>query len=539
MTFSYRIDEDAIIKYGNQVKIVEKNIAQIIENLAYSDVTNLIIKADTEFIKLKDSANKLIKSIVEYRENSLGKGSLKPSLIQKEVKDLEKRLREVKIVKEIYTKELGTDDNLEKKIILIERKIKGINDKIKDEMTQDEINYLIDENGVVTYLVIIFGEILNKSKDEFNKYAIKLEQVKKSLTELRKNIGSIHIKDRKNVNNNYEGLKRELDILNVYVYKFLTMLRPNTIYEVNVENLKDDVKRFKNNLIDIVERIEEEYSNNNLDINQFNILMSKTNIIEDNIRIAYSKINDPNNAKDYDAFKRLSLLKEYINDFDERINNQTIPIRDRLFKKKMDIEIEFLEEDIKVIEMRKEVANEVLKQEKRLTKIIKEYRSNCPSLVIKTESAKRLFKGHKKNILMAGGLASLAIINAPIGLTLSPALIQGNIALMEKRPTIKPTLRGINEGIAKWVGAKMVSESKRWQLMSGTVLEQASIVPSLLKGIALSVGFTSTSISELILTIKRISNNIKKHELKKNILKSNDSLISFDEVFIKKTGGVR
>lgn len=448
-------------------------------------------------------------------------------------------LLELTKIVESFEKKIKIDKttNLETNIKSIQNKIKDIDSNIKDKMIQDEINELIEKYGVVSCLIIVFNENLNAnkekiSKEEFNKYVDYINKAKNDLNQLRKKLGSVNVIGKEKVNNDFEGLMRELNILNAHIDRFMLMLRPNTILEVEVSSLKGDLKKFEDSLADIVNRIQVKYNEEKIDVNQFNALLNHINITEKNIKSAHFRINDPLYAKNFDIFDRISGLKKRITSFEKVINEKDKPISDKSFRRQVDMEITCLEAEIKTLYLAaktleqnepdkyEEVMKEIFEQEDILNKINGEYRRKCPLLVKNIKSTKNLFKKHKKGVLIASGLASLAIIHATFGPILGPAIMQGNIMLMNKVPAFRPILKGVNKIVAGWIGAKpvIIDGHSAWQIKNSSIINSSCISSSLLRGIALSVGATSLGFGSftagLVLTVKGITEKIKKNELR-------------------------
>ena len=422
------------------------------------------------------------------------------------------------------------DEDIEK----IEKLVHDIGNDIKEKMTQDEINELFEKIGVASYLVIIFTNKLEADKDkiteeQYNAYVERINKAKEELDKLREKIGKIQLSGKDNVNHDFEGLKRELDLLEAQIDTFSMTKRPQSIVEDDVPNLEGDLNNFETSLEDISKRIEEKHNEGKIDDNQFNTLMEQVKRIEEKIEKTRAKLNDPEYVKNYDIFERIKNLELNIDELKKFIDSLDDPIKDKKIRKKIDKEFARLEAEIKALRVAAETLKEeqpdkyddaikeIDKQEKRLNKIAKDYREKCPFLVKKAKSAKNFYKEHKKAILISAGLASLILIHATVGPVIGPALIQGNLMLMNKIPMLSPLFKPINLALAQLVGAKEVvlaNGARVFQLLNGQIINPSCAAVSLLKGAGLVLGGSTAMFgAPLLLTIKGLTTKMKKHEL--------------------------
>ena len=585
-TKSPKTIEEKIKHFNDICNRMEEDIVNIINSLIYSDkyreVVSLITKLDQEFAMLRGLGEELKKDIGNFKDNNLGKDNFSMSITEMERKltEFRKRLREIKrtqmehynlkvedlnaridkLKESINASGLNEEDrqkiatlkvinlatgsylnpgnlkylsninydellNLTKIVSLLEKKvninglseleaeitkienfIQVISSDIKESMKQEEINAFSENIGVASYLVE-----MSSKKDIDNKYRARIKKIMDDLNTLRKKLSKVKVSGRNNVNHYYEELKRELDLLEAEVVI-------NSMY-----TLKTEIS----NLDDIKERIKEKHNERKIDDNQFNSLMNQAKRIEERIR-RYDIRKD--GTEENDIFERIKSIKQSIDDLEKMIDALNMPVIDKEIKKKIELEIERLQTEIKALRLSCEKFNEdedkymmatvqIDKLESQLNKVSKKYREKCPLLVKSIKSAKDIYKNHKKTVLIASGLVSLALVHATIGPILGPAIIHGNLMLMNKIPSLRVPLNASNMAIAKLIGAREVMFEGRsaWQLSNGTIINPTCGAVSLLKGVSI-IGISNVAIiAPIMIMIKELISKIKKVDLKSRI----------------------
>jgi len=212
--------------------------------------------------------------------------------------------------------------------------------------------------------------------------------------------------------------------------------------------------------------------------------------------------------------------EELVNTADTPINHKNRKILDMQYQKLVG-EVERIEKDLAAF---KETDADKYEEEKqkldqckiKLNEVNKKYLANCPLRVRASRSAKNFYKKHKKEILVVGGLAAVALLAQPI---IIPAIMHGNLLLANKIAFLRPVLVGINNTLGSAINANIVNtvingvSAKVWQLASGLILTPTVTSTALLKGIALSVGGTAVLSAPLIggvvMGLKKLTQKIK------------------------------
>lgn len=585
-TKSPKTIEEKIKHFNDICNRMEEDIVNIIDSLIYSDkyreVVSLITKLDQEFAMLRGLSEELKKDIGNFKDNNLGKDNFSMSITEMERKltEFRKRLREIKrtqmehynlkvedlnaridkLKESINASGLNEEDrqkiatlkvinlatgsylnpgnlkylsninydellNLTKIVSLLEKKvninglseleaeitkienfIQVISSDIKESMKQEEINAFSENIGVASYLVE-----MSSKKDIDNKYRARIKKIMDDLNTLRRELSKVKVSGRNNVNHYYEESKRELDLLEAEVVI-------NSMY-----TLKTEIS----NLDDIKERIKEKHNERKIDDNQFNSLMNQAKKIEERIRRYDIRKDD---TEKNDILERIKSIKQCIYDLEKMIDALNMPVIDKEIKKKIELEIERLQTEIKALRLSCEKFNEdedkymmatvqIDKLESQLNKVSKKYREKCPLLVKSIKPAKDIYKNHKKTVLIASGLVSLALVHATIGPILGPAIIHGNLMLMNKIPSLRVPLNASNMAIAKLIGARevMLEGRSAWQLSNGTIINPTCGAVSLLKGVSI-IGISNAAIvAPIMIMIKELISKIKKVDLKSRI----------------------
>ena len=278
---------------------------------------------------------------------------------------------------------------------------------------------------------------------------------------------------------------------------------------------------------DIVDRIEQCYNEGKIDDNQYNNLKNKANEVKEKIENGRRKLKDPENYVDVDIFALLNGqidgLAAAISALENQIDGLEAPIKDKEVRKKIDKEFERLENEIKTIsdflelykdkdpEKYEAAVKRLEEQKQRLDEIAKKYRKKCPFLVRTAKSAKEFYKKHKKLVLLAAGLAAIALVHATIGPVIIPAIMHGNLLIGHSIPAFRGILGGINKVLGTLINAKVVDGV--WVLANGIKLAPSCASASLLKAIALAGVGTAAWVTPLVFGTKKLFEkmNLAKH----------------------------
>lgn len=422
--------------------------------------------------------------------------------------------------------------DLESDMVAIETGIKEVSDAIKPEMSINEVIDLVEKLGSINVLVGIFEQKLNNNKDKiapevFDAYESRLNNAKEEINRLRQELGKVKVPGKEN--SEYLGFQRELDMLLGQATQFGIRIGKESILEADLPRWEKDLDRLEVQLDEIGERIDKAYHDGVIDENHIRNLSQTYNEIKEKIAENRAKLHNPEVIKDLDdIFKFINddidALEKNIDRLEEVVNKLEKPIKDKKTRKQIEAIIRKLEEDIKNItanlekykdqdEEKYNAAKERLnKQEERLAKISKNYRKKCPLRVRAWKSAKEFYQKHKKIILIAAGLAAIALLAQPV---IIPAIIQGNIMIGEAIPALSGITGGLNNILGPAIGAQ-VSKTGIWTL-AGHVINPSYGMSSLLRGIAMSGIGSAALIAPVVAAIKALVEKMKKKEIKQKI----------------------
>lgn len=127
--------------------------------------------------------------------------------------------------------------------------------------------------------------------------------------------------------------------------------------------------------------------------------------------------------------------------------------------------------------------------------------------VTKITSAKEFLKKHKKEILIAAGIAAVALTAQPY---IIPAIMHANSVLWTSAPALRGFLHGCNLVLGKTIGASYVGSSGLWTAASGALINASAAEASLLGALAIqatTIGVIGTSAKRLV---SKIQEKIKK-----------------------------
>ena len=434
--------------------------------------------------------------------------------------------------------------NLEDDIKYIETKIDEVDYYIQPEMTQfsfDMLNQDVDliSNNICEFEVKLENNKDKMSEEEYNNYLSRIEACKLDLYDLTNKLKKVIIIEDTKENNCYKNWQRTLDKASndVYNTKLLMETLKGKVVEDASKVFENNLNTLSTNLEDYKKAIEQDYKNGLLDDVQFTNLNNKIAEIEKDISDSKDMLKNPDMFKETDVFAFLNGeidgLEKAIDALDKQIESLDKPIKDKETRKKIDACIKELEKQIKLIrehlenhkddnpEKYEATVKRLDEQEKRLEEINKKYRKKCPLRVRAWKSAKEFYKKHKKVVLIAAGLAAIALIHATVGPVIIPAIMHGNIMIESSLPALKGIMVGINNILGKLINANL--SKGIWSLANGVTINPSVASASLLKGIAISglstAILTAPAIAALVASIKAISNKMTKAQLKERVSK--------------------
>lgn len=220
---------------------------------------------------------------------------------------------------------------------------------------------------------------------------------------------------------------------------------------------------------------------------------------------------------------KLAEIKENINGLTnqlatERTNNKNLQAQiEELNKTIQDKENEnklLMEENEKIKQEVPQVKQETsqikeekpqVKEESNVNKV--EPSTNKSHKVTKITSAIEFLKKHKKEILIAAGVAAVALTAQPY---IIPAIMHANSVLWTSAPALRGFLHGCNLVLGKTIGASYVGSSGLWTAASGALINASAAEASLLGALAIqatTIGVIGTSAKKLV---SKIQEKIKK-----------------------------
>ena len=382
--------------------------------------------------------------------------------------------------------------------------------------------------------------------EEYDKYVERIEDAIADVAEL---YSKLHAMDRgtgpeddkdkdidyKELSSKADKLSSDIDKLydDVEVFKGLVVEGAISVFEMRLTG-------FEQELADLKKDIEDRKTAEKLDDNQYNNLINKVNAIEQKLKETKAKINDPGMVKGSDAFEvlteRVGKLKADVERLGSQVEELKGPIRDKITRNNIEASITEIDEKIKFLEDSLEVYkgkdvnkyNELKKElddiKDKFDKTQEKYRKKCPRGVRAIKSAKKLYKKHPKLCLLAAGLAATALVHATVGPVLIPAIMHGNVLLMNAIPPLRPFFRFTNNILGRMINASIQTIVKgsakpvaAWVLANGNIISPACTANALLKGIAIS-GISSTlMVAPLVVMIKELVEKMKKVDLKQKL----------------------
>lgn len=513
-----------IKNYNDKVQILNNKIADL------KGMTNLSSEIQDIISQFPDGFSKCDVVIRQYNQNSYMK-----LLDYKGIDELFKKISEVE-------QKLGVSDekemlnNLTAKIENIENNVSELLGKEVLSMSDEEINEVVEEkNNIINdinNLEIAVNLVKNKlSEEEYNNLVNRINDNKEKVV-------AFNVSKKEN---DYDGMKKSVSDFSQEVNNYNNVV--NGFIDVNVTDgivstILDKYQVFEKKSANIRNEIEESYKNQLLDDSQYNNLMSELDKVDNVIKNGQEEVKTFNVMKSDDLFGLLDGsiigLEQAVVQLDERIDKLDKPIK-RETRKVIDLIIKQLEKEYlelsRQVEYYKEKDESKYNENKerlencqiRLDEINKKYRKKCPFLVRTVKSAKNFYKKHKKLVLIVAGLASIALLHATVGPVIIPAIMHGNLMLMNKIPALAPLFGGVNDLLGGAINASIVKQTvdgitfNAWQLANGAVINPSCASASLLKGLAISGVGSAALITPAVIGIKKLVQKMKEKELLKSI----------------------
>jgi DNA repair exonuclease SbcCD ATPase subunit len=426
---------------------------------------------------------------------------------------------------------------LDKALAEIESKSKLNTEEIELQATINHINDELDKVTTLEDLLVIGTEItevttkVNESttlsEESKNKF---LDQIDKLNEKYNKKKEELEKVTTKGDDNKYEMFRTKLWTLMTEINNLDKMLDAHfaTSNEESVEEYIKKIEEYGKNLSELEEEIKKAHEAKEINDDQFNNLNKMVKDVREILEQVEKKSKNPVMIKDIDFWAfitgEIAGLSRAVDKLEETIDNLEKPIKDKETRKKIDKAIATIEKEIKFnrayLEQHKdeneEKYNETVAKldelENRLDKVSKKYRQKCPFLVRTAKSAKAFYKKHPKLVLLAAGLATVAILHATVGPIIIPAIIHGNLMIGNKVTFLRPLLKGINNALGGLINAKIVNN--RWMLANGTIIYPSCASASLLKGLAISGMGTAALVAPVIAGIKKLTEKMNLKNLK-------------------------
>ena len=514
-----------IDKYNSKVEATNKKIAELkamtdldpeiaalISELSELSLCDQKIAAykDTKYLTKIDyhmliDMNKKISDI----ENRLGISRKAPSSLEDDIRHIEQEI--VRIESEI-------NDNL--------------SSEIQENLKQD---ILVVADNINCFRIRLENNKENISEEQYNNYLDRINDAEANLADLNSKLNLARNNVPSKTNDEINEYKEYLNKINEVSLKVdNTNHLIDALYGKVVEDalsvFETDLNNCTLTLDTLEQEIEEKHESGLLDDVQYNNLTEKITEVREKITLAQNKLKEPNMVKDVDVFAflngQIDGIEQALDALEQQIAALDKPIK-KDQRKQIDLIITKLENEIKIIsnelELHKEDDEEkynatkerLENTKKRLDEISKQYRKKCPFLVKTVKTAKDFYKKHKKLVLIAAGLAAIAIVHATIGPIIIPAIMHGNLLMGASTPA----LRGV---LGKAINAKVVNGF--WELASGVRLSPYCASASLLKGLAISGLGTAAIVTPLVLAIRELIKKMNLAELKEKISKGKEKI---------------
>ena len=439
---------------------------------------------------------------------------------------------------EIEQKVIGIYENLkinynplEDNIVVIEKKISSFEQKSDGSILEDDLFVINDD---LMELRIKLEDSKDKfGSDDYSKYLMRINNVSGRVSKLVSslNYSKIGNNDYKLFQHALERLLRDIHGFDELIDSFKGNVVASTasVFDGVIDDYFIRLDNYRKRILD-------KCNNHEFDDVQSKNLMDKLDLIDEAINKSKNKLKDPLLFANINVFEflngQIDGVGRSISELVLSVNALEKPIKDKSIQNKIDSAIKRIEEEIKIISSHLEhyrdddidkynLDNGRLRVfEHQLDDVKSNYSKKCPLLVKSVKSAKEIYKRHKKPLLIAAGLSTIALLHATVGPLIIPAIMHGNLMIMNKVPAFRSFLGGINGVLARMINAKeVVLDGHRfWQLASGVKIDQVSSTASLLKGVAMSGIGSAVLVSPVVAGVKKIVEKMKQYNIKNGII---------------------
>jgi len=553
---------DIIREMNEEMKELEEAAGNLIKELdrLKNDIKTDIIGTTVKQIKKK--LNEIKTELKKIKEKQISNYNTKANVINKRLENLksytgldEETIKALESLSPIplcnckitsyrdtkYLEDLDYDKliALDKALAEIESKLKLNTEEVELQATINHINDELDKVTTLEDLLVIGTEITEVttkikesstlSEESKNKF---LDQIDKLNEKYNKKKEELEKVTTKGDNNKYEMFRTKLWTLMTEINNLDKMLDAHfaASNEESVEEYIKKIEEYGKNLSELEEEIKKAHEAKEINDDQFNNLNKMVKDVRERLEQVEKKSKNPVMIKDIDFWAfitgEIAGLSRAVDKLEETIDNLEKPIKDKETRKKIDKAIATIEKEIKFnrayLEQHKdeneEKYNETVAKldelEDRLDKVNKKYRQKCPFLVRTAKSAKAFYKKHPKIVLLAAGLATVAILHATVGPIIIPAIMHGNLMIGNKLVFLRPLLKGINNALGGLINAKIVNNM--WMLANGVIINPSCASASLLKGLAISGMGTAALVAPVIVGIKKLTEKMNLKNLKSN-----------------------
>lgn len=431
----------------------------------------------------------------------------------------------------------------------IEDKMVELHESYKDDMTDEELNKFYEEiNNVENLLDIVKLNLVDaddhiKNDDKLLERVRKGEETLDNLKHRHNQLFATRIDGNDLKGNVYTACMTSLTMLHDKIENTVNMLidpafedknvskNAINVFMNNLDKLEQEVKHFEQmveankdsfndeqykNLTDGIVGLNEFIKNGRDNVNSFIVLKESGffDLLTDDLDGLDEALN-----KFEDAIDVASVDKD---GNDIKIKKEERKVLDNMHKNIVQM-INRIETNLeKYKETDSDKYNEEVEKlndyKAKLEKLEKKYHSKCGFFVRTVRSAKKFYKKHKKAILIAAGLVSIALLAKPV---IIPALMHG----IELIAPYCPGISSVSNFLGKLIGASITETSvngvvvNAWRFASGLMLTPIHTSTSLLKGIAMVAGNTALLgvggaglIGSAVMSLKALTNKMKKKD---------------------------
>lgn len=431
---------------------------------------------------------------------------------------------------EKYSKQ-GIHD-LRDRILYIMKSISNL-----EKMNNNDINDIQNRINLISNNLLEFKFRLDKNKrymsvSEYNEYLDKINEYENRFNDYTKKVKDLFNSEYLKIMNYLQGLIGEVNSFG----DLIDSLYGNISIDAS-DLFKKKIDYLNGEILNITEEINNKYDMKIIDSNHYDNLLKTLKELKDKTNDAEKKLLDPKvviseNIYSFlemeinDINKLLDDLEKLVNDTNDKyIKGNKRSVIDVLIER-INVEIKQLKDNLLLCgddqEKYNDINNKIINIDDRLKRINIDYRSKCPLLVKSVRSANDFFKKHPKIVLIGTGLAGMALLNTAVGPLVIPAIIFGNIIVMEKMPNFKTLYNNVNAFLAKSINA--VYTNGVLKLENGLIAKKEMITATLLKALAVSSDRGRNAVNNILNSIKELTNKMQLKNLKQKIKENTDSV---------------